>query len=186
MQFVIIVIVILAYIVWNYYKNLDIKTITKEIAQERCRYCQANWDHRRYTFPLWEDVTMFLWVKWYQEMLEKPLQLPTSQDRYLSLQDRYPSLFQEDIHESITAPPPADVVDDMVKEACELARSKGQFSRTRHIVYIDCYYRIGVYRSAVQYGENLPWWDKVGSFLITEKEKQKIIRIVNKYIPESM
>ena len=111
-------------------------------------------------------------------MLKQPLQLPLSTERYLL----------KEICGFITEPPSdnvIDVIDDMIKEAYSIADNKNQIFRTRHIVYVDTYYRIGMYKSALNSVCNIPWYMTNGA-LTTPAEKRKIIRTINKHIPEAI
>ena len=142
-----VIFIILA--VYDYYKYYVIVSIAKEIAQERYEYCQANWDDRRYVLPPWEELTIQLWVEYCVKMLEQPLQLHLSMEQYLL----------KDICEFITEPPFDDVIDiveNMIKEAYNIAENRNEIFRTRHIVYVETYYRIGMYKSALNSVCNIP------------------------------
>ena len=107
------------------------------------------------------------------DMLEQPLEISISREQYLL----------KEICEFIAAPPPGDVVDIMIKEAYNLADNKHQIFCARHIVYVDTYYRIGMYKSTIGSVCNIPW-DMTDNSYTTPAEKRKIMRAVNKYISE--
>ena len=71
-------IIIVKFVVYDYYKYYGIVSIAKEIAQERAKSCQANWDTRRYILPPWEESTVHLWIEYCMDIASRYLNIKRS------------------------------------------------------------------------------------------------------------
>ena len=188
MEIVIIIVVVLVvvYIAYSYrIRHFDIETIAKEIAKERFHYWETTLSSTFFiTDP--EDFINNDWgylnerkVKHYRQMLAEPLHLVLSDD-----------LFKvRSICHLIADPPPLDIIDSIIEEAQEIARSERQFCKMRHVVYVDIFHRITLYMTFLKGTENefrdYTWYTvgKIELYRLTTTENRKIIKVATKQIP---